>query len=339
MTAERPSAALRGARASAPATLPVVHSVAAPEALIAELAGPYRLAGARCELLQRGLNDTYLVRAGGERYVARVYRARSRPPAEIAYELELLLHLAARGLPVAVPIAGRDGRLQRPLAAPEGKRQLVLFSHADGAPLAWEREEHGEIAGRLAAGVHAAAADFACPHPRRPLDLDELVDRPLAAVRPFLAHRPGDWRELAGIAARLRERIAEAADAGLAWGVCHGDLGAGNIHVAQGGAATLFDFDFCGPGWPAFDLVAPWRLSARTGRAAVWQAFLRGYDRVRALSPADVGSVARLDAARHLWTLGMRATRAGEVGTSRMADWYLDRALSSLARMDDEAGG
>ena len=315
-----------------PGSLPVVYSTLSPDALLAELAGAHTIAGrARCELLQRGLNDTYLVRAGGERYIARLYRAGSHTPAEIAYELELLLHLAGRGVSVSVPIAWRDGRLQRPLAAPEGSRQLVLFSYAAGSPLAWEREEHSAIAGRLAASVHAAADDFACAHPRRPLDLEELVERPLAAVRPFLAHRPGDWRELVGIAARLRERIADAADAGLDWGVCHGDLGAGNLHVNERGAATLFDFDFCGPGWRAYDLVAPWRMSSHTAGGATWRAFLRGYGQVRRLSPIDRAAMPLLDMADRVWSLGLRAARAQVSGTARMADWYIDRVLASLS--------
>jgi Ser/Thr protein kinase RdoA (MazF antagonist) len=332
---------VRDVRAGGPQTAtrgpsPVTYSTLCPDALAAELVGAYELAArARCELLQRGLNDTYLVRAGGERYIARLYRAGSHTPAEIAYELELLLHLAGRGVSVSVPIAGRDGRLQRPLAAPEGARQLVLFSYAAGSPLAWEREEHSEIAGRLAARVHGAADDFACAHPRRPLDLEELVERPLAAVRPFLAHRPRDWGELVGIATRLGDRIAAAAEAGLDWGVCHGDLGAGNLHVTEEGAATLFDFDFCGPGWRAYDLVAPWRMSAGT-TGATWGAFLRGYQQVRGLSPMDRAAVALLDMAGRMSTLGLRATRAHHSGTARMADRYLDRVLSSLRRADEE---
>jgi Ser/Thr protein kinase RdoA (MazF antagonist) len=312
--------------------LPVVNSVPAPDALAAELAGAYALAGrVRCELLQRGLNDTYLVRAGGRRYVARIYRARWRPPAEIAYELELLEHLADKGVGVSAPIAGRDGLLQRSLVAPEGSRQLVLFSYAAGSPLAWERQEHSEIAGRLAASVHAAADDFACAHPRRALDLEELLERPLTAVRPFLAHRPGDWQELVGIAARLRERIAEAAASGLDWGVCHGDLGAGNLHVDERGRATLFDFDFCGPGWRAYDLVAPWRMSGRTVGGAVWRAFVRGYRQVRDLPATDGAAVAVLDTAGRMWSFGLRAARAQHSGTLRMSDRYLDRVLASLS--------
>jgi Ser/Thr protein kinase RdoA (MazF antagonist) len=339
MIARQPSTPARRQRARFP-IFPVINSVPAPDALAAELAGAYALPGrARCELLQRGLNDTYLVRARGDRYVARVYRARWRSPGEIAYELELLAHLAGRGVGVSVPIAGRDGRLQRSLAAPEGSRQLVLFSYAAGSPLAWEREEHSEIAGRLAASVHAGADDFACAHPRRALDLEELLERPLAAVRPFLAHRPGDWQELVGIAARLRERIADAADSGLDWGVCHGDLGAGNLHVVERGEATLFDFDFCGPGWRAYDLIAPWRMSGRTTGGAAWRAFLRGYGQVRALSPADRAAVPLLDMAGRVWSLGLRAARAHHSGTARMADWYLDRVLASLSGAAGAGGG
>jgi Ser/Thr protein kinase RdoA (MazF antagonist) len=276
----------------------------------------------------------------GGRYVARVYRARWRTPSEIAYELELLGHLAARGVPVSVPIPARDSTLARTLPAPEGPRQLVVFSYAQGRPLAWGEAAHCRLAGRLLAAVHAAADGFASAHARRPLDLGYLVDAPLAALRPFLAHRPADWAYLEGLAGRLRAR-AEAAGAGLDWGVCHGDFGAKNIHLADDVSPVIFDFDLCGPGWRVYDLSFVQWVAMDQNSSAIWEAFVRGYAEVRPLGAGDLAAVPLFHALCHLASLGVFAENVAEWGILDMSDWLLDRELAFFRRWDAEhpAGG
>jgi Ser/Thr protein kinase RdoA (MazF antagonist) len=282
------------------------------------------------------LNDTYLVSSGAERFVARVYRAGYRAPEEIGWELELLLHLAARGVPVSVPLRGGDGCLLRGLSAPEGSRQLVLFSYAAGVPLRWESERDSALAGRLAASVHAAADDFVSEAPRRALDLEELLERPLRAVEPFFAHRRDDFRWLVGMSASLGDRIALAADDGLDWGPCHGDFGVGNVHAANGRRVAIFDFDFAAPGWRAYDFVAAWRIGGREERSTAWRAFLRSYETTRAVPWPDQSAVGLLDAAARIWSFGLRATRARESGAARVSDSYIDEVLTSMQHQGGE---
>jgi Ser/Thr protein kinase RdoA (MazF antagonist) len=310
---------------------PVVSSVLAPDALLGELVSGYGLEEpVGCVLWQRGLNDTYLVSSGAERFVARVYRAGYRPVEEIGWELELLEHLAARGVSVSVPLRGGDGCLLRALPAPEGSRQLVLFSYAAGVPLRWESERDSALAGRLAASVHAAADDFVSEAPRRALDLEELLERPLRVLEPFLAHRPDDFRWLVGMSASLGGRIARAAENGLDWGPCHGDFGSGNVHAGGDRRATIFDFDFAAPGWRAYDFVAAWRIGGRDERSTAWRAFLRSYETTRALPWSDRSAVGLFDAAGRIWSFGLRATRARESGAARVNDSYIDGVLTSL---------
>ena len=59
------------------ASPPVVASVLAPEAVAALARERHDLPDGplECELLNRGFNDHYLLRAGGERFVLRVYAA------------------------------------------------------------------------------------------------------------------------------------------------------------------------------------------------------------------------------------------------------------------------
>jgi Ser/Thr protein kinase RdoA (MazF antagonist) len=313
--------------------LDVIYSTLSPAVVQKEAREVYDIGGAEsCHLLQSGINDTYLLKTHRDRYVMRVYRS-LRSPSDIQYELQLLAHLDARGVSVSVAILGRDGGTMRSLPAPEGTRRCVLFTYAPGRPMSWEREEHRYLAGRAAASMHDASADFVSSQHRRSFDLEYLLDRSLALVEPFLAHRPEDQRYLEGLVDRVRCRIADAAS-GLDWGPCHGDFGVGNLHVADA-TVTLFDFDFCGPGWRLYDLVGPWRISRADRDRLLWMAFQRGYAEKRSLTAHELAILPFLDVAERIHKLGLRAERAPLVGIRWMGDDYLDRELSRLHRWDD----
>jgi Ser/Thr protein kinase RdoA (MazF antagonist) len=286
-----------------------------------------------------GMNDTYLLTARGHRSIIRVYRARWRTPSEISYEMELLSHLAARGVSVSVPLAARDGSLIRPLSAAEGIRYLVLFTYARGTPLSWMEAEHCYRAGKLLAALHVASEDFGSEHERFRLDLGYLIDAPLAVVQPFMAHRPEDWRYLEGFAGRLRARAEAAVGADLDWGVCHGDFSStGNFHVAEDHTLTVFDFDLCGPGWRAYDLAPIQRAARGYKNSAIWDTFLKGYTETRPLAAADLAAVPLFHTVNHLWSLGMRAGNVAKWGALFMGDWYLDWQLTFFRNWEAEHG-
>jgi Ser/Thr protein kinase RdoA (MazF antagonist) len=315
---------------------PVIYSIPAAEALLAEVARVYAIdTPVTCQLLRRGLHDTYLVTTRDDRYIARVYRMGGRSLPEIAYELELLAHLAVKGVSVSLPIAARDGARSRPLLAPEGTRQLVLFTYAAGQPLSWNEEEHCYLAGRVLAAIHAASEGFVSQHVRFALDLAYLIDAPLAAIRPFLAHRPEDWRYLEGLAGRLRARVEAVAGRGLEWGVCHGDFG-GNIHIAADQTPRVFDFDFCGPGWRAYDFVAAYGFSTGWNRSGIWGAFLRGYTATRRLGAVDLAAVPLFRAISRLWSLGLRAENAIHRGALSVTPGHLDQRLTFFRKWEAE---
>ena len=92
----------------------VTYSILSADALMAEVAQAYAMdAPVSCQLLRRGLHDTYLLTMRDSRSIARIYRAWWRTPSDVAYELELLIHLTTQGVSVAVPIPTRDGYLSR----------------------------------------------------------------------------------------------------------------------------------------------------------------------------------------------------------------------------------
>jgi Ser/Thr protein kinase RdoA (MazF antagonist) len=326
----------RPARVPLPVTYSILSSDALGQRIVDEFDLPTEVA---CELVRPGSNDTYLVRAGRAEYVARVYGSRWRSLSEISYEVDLLIHLASRGVHVSLPIPGRDGARIRAVAAPEGLRYLVLFTRAPGKPLSWVDEDQCVLAGEVAAAIHRATDDFVSEHERFRLDLSYLIDASLSALHPFLAHRSADWRYVEQLAEKLRERALAAIDGGLDWGVCHSDLGNQNIYVSDEGLLTVIDFDLAGPGWRAYDFVAAQWLSSYESNSHVWQAFLHGYTRVRSLGPADLAAVDVFHGISRLWTVGLDARNAPRWGTLPMSDYYLDSYLRSLQEWEQDFGG
>ena len=313
--------------------LPASKSFLAPETLLAEIARTYAIGAATsCELLQPGANDTYLLKSGSTRYIARLYGADWRSLAEVRYELKLINHLAVKGVPVALPIADAQGRLVYSLPMAEGPRQLVLFTFAKGLPLAWDNPEHCALAGHVTATIHAAADDFATVHSRKDMDLNYLLECPMAMLRPYLADRPRDWEFLETLAGEVRARAEALIAGGLQWGVCHGDISSQNIRVAETRLDrrpdrwTAIDFDLSGPGWRVFDFVPAWRIAAGTKRPEVWDNFLRGYTQVRPVAAADLAAVPLFNGISRIWSFGMRARLVNQRGTAVLSgciDSYL----------------
>lgn len=293
-----------------------------------------------CALLRSYVNDVYAIATTAGDYILKVYRARWRSWSEIAYELDVLAHLTARGVAVAPAIPRRDGRRIGAIRAPEGLRYAVLFARAAGTkparPFTTTLYRHF---GRATARMHRALDDFASPHARVPLDLAHFLDRPLAALRPRLAGRPDDWAFLVSLAEKVRARIADLAASGLDWGVCHGDLTLDNLHVTLEGQITFYDFDSGGPGWRASDPCGVLRY-AIADRNGFWDAFLAGYGEVRPFGPADLAAVPYFAAAYGILDLGGRVGNwAAWSGRWMATEAYFDDALAGWRRWEVEQLG
>jgi Ser/Thr protein kinase RdoA (MazF antagonist) len=260
----------------------------------------------------------------------RVYRAGWRTLSDVLYEIDVLLHLERKGIPVSTPVPRRDGSLVREVLAPEGPRIAVLFTFAPG------REPHDEPGyddryGRAVASLHDALDDFSSLHPRFSLDFDHLLDQPLAAIRPLLQHRPDEWQYVEQLAERLHARLEALPLERLETGVCHGDFHGGNAHV-DGETITFFDFDCCGPGWRAYEVaVFRWNASSLRRRAEPpWEEFLAGYTAVRPLADLDLAAVSIFVAIRHIWWVGLQCGDVRDWGLAFRGDRFFDQQLRFL---------
>lgn len=297
----------------------ISYSTLSPSAVVSHISREYELGDlTSSDFLARGLNDTYRIQTADRSYAFRVYRAGWRSESEIQYELDVLLHLDRRGVSVSTPIAGKDGHLLYPIEQPEGTRYAVLFTYAEGEQSGALAETQARLFGTATAELHAASDDFLSHHARFSLDLEHLIDQPLSAVFPFLAHRPDDQQYLRELVTRIHDRI-EAIRAELDFGFCHGDLHSINA-AFDGETVTMFDFDCCGMGWRAYDIaVYRWLLELRT-LTSNWKPYLDAYQLLRPLREVDLSAVPLFVAARYIWILGLHTGNASFLGRSFMND-------------------
>ncbi len=314
---------------------PVVSSLLAPEALLTEVAHAYALDTLiSCRLLRAYVNDVYLLTTASDAYVLKVYRAHWRSRSEIAYELDVLSHLAATGIPTAPARRRRDGTLIGALRAAEGTRYGVLFAFAEGAkptpPFTAALYYHF---GQATARMHRALDGFASAHARVPLDLAYLIDQPLAALRPRLKRRPDDWAFLVRLADKVRARVTALGAVGLDWGVCHGDLSLDNVHVTDGDRFTFYDFDSGGPGWRACEPYGVLQYRPHDN----WEAFLEGYRASKRFGPVEVAAVPYFAAAMGIWGMGNRVRNwTAWSGLWLADDTYFDEQMAQWRQWDAE---
>jgi Ser/Thr protein kinase RdoA (MazF antagonist)/ribosomal protein S18 acetylase RimI-like enzyme len=296
---------------------------------------------ARCHFYTPGMNDTYQVQTqGGRIYYLRVYRTPRRTKEDVAYELDALRHLQRKGVPVAWPIARRDGGFITTVTAPEGRRHVALFTEAPGVEPSYEEDPAGMAAryGLSVAEMHNALDDFASPHRRAPLDLEHLIAAPLAAVTPFLDSRPADQAWLEQAAAAIAVRIETLPATALEQGFCHGDLQGYHAHLTDDGTLTHFDFDFCGHGYRAYDLaVFRWCALLSEKQNVWWEPYLTAYQELRTLADLDAQAIPLFVCARVIWHMGLHADNVSDWGTSGLNNAYFERQFRRLRTALSEA--
>ena len=302
-----------------PAAFAVTHSLLSPEALVERVLPGYGVGRVlHCRLFMHNLNDTYFVWSEAGRYALRVYRTGWRTDEQIRAELDAIERIASRvsqGIEVSRPLCPRTGDPVQSVQAPEGRRQVVLFTYAAGKESVQD-DAAARLYGRAAAQMHRATDGWASPHgsARPPIVLEALLERPLLVIEELLGEHPKERRFLLAQAERLRQRLASLPPERLDAGWCYGDFHGGNASF-DGEAVTFFDFDLCGEGWRAYD-VAVFRWGHTGGwipekkAASRWHAFLEGYAEHRTLDAFDLAAVPLFVMLRQYWFLGLVVSQA-----------------------------
>jgi Ser/Thr protein kinase RdoA (MazF antagonist) len=300
---------------------------------LAEVAlGAYDLQVLRLSPLQHWLNTTFRVDArspwhdAGEtaRYTLRIHRPGFQTAAMIRSELLWLAALCREtDLVVPEPVPTREGALLTTVATagvPEPRHCVVLR----WVPGRFRRTRLGATAleqvGTFMARLHRHAVRPGSRHAegfvppdgfvRQRWDHAGILGRALGvdAQKSRAALAPHARRVLDATAERVREAMETLGEGPGVFGLIHADLHQGNYLFHQG-AVCAIDFDTAGWGHYVYDVAVTFS-TLRTWKTypALRAAFLRGYRRVRPLSPAHEAHVETFIAARllahTLWLAG-----------------------------------
>ncbi len=243
---------------------------------------------------------------------------------ELPFYLQLMKHLAARGIPVPEPKADATGAILHTL---QGKPAAIVDRLRGSHRLAPEAA-HCASLGTMLARMHAAGSDFAMQQP----NLRGLPwwNETVPVVRPFLTDAQ---RALIDSELAFQQQLAtSAAYAALPRGAIHADLFRDNamFDATQSGdrLTGLFDFYFAGVDALLFDIAVclnDWCIDLASGRLVEERAavLVAAYNSVRRLTSNE----------RRLLPALMRGA-ALRFWLSRLWDLHLPRDASLLTAHD-----
>jgi len=320
---------------------PVIASTLSPQVLADEILPDFGIAPVmECKFFTGGFNDTFRAKTmDGKTYYLRAYRPQWRTLPDIQYELGMLNHLKNKGFPAARPLVYQDGNYFCAVAAPEGERYLAVFSECPGPEVSYDHEPE-RVARRYGQAVmqmHNAWDDFNSPHERFHKDLAHFIDMPLHNVKPFLAHRPNDWRYFQAFAEKVREQILALPADKLEMGVCHGDLQGYHAKVDSDGMLSFYDFDCGGYGYRVYDLaVFLWCCRLEDAVENRWASFLAGYQETRLLPKLEERAIPFFVCCRYLWHMGVHTQNSPDWGIGFLNDDYFDTHLKRLREAEKD---
>ncbi len=318
-----------------PSFFPVVHSVLDPAALLQEVAIHYDIGSpVECVLLRSWINEVYCVQTSHGRFILKVFRHDWRTYDEVAYEVELMQHLAICGVRVQPPMQTLSGGTVQLLSAPEGQRPVVLYPMLLGQPPLPPSEAVYRQVGYAIAHMHQALDSFVPTYSRRALDIRYLAQEPLSWLQPHFKDRQADWNFLVALVERVQTRLNELAQSGdLSWGPIHGDATLDNLLITQDQQIGIYDFDQSGPGWRAYELQGVFYWSWEIERSSFWASLLEGYNSVLPLSNADIAAMPCFPVLNKLWCMGFEAhVIAQNNGQWIVNEGYFDERLAGLRR-------
>ena len=247
---------------------------------------------------------------------------------QLPYYLELMGHLANKGILVPKPIANKHGEI---LFSLKGKPAAIV-SKLPGLSRLEPEAKHCALVGEMLAKMHLAGADF----PKTQANLRSLSWWQ-KTVPQVLAHLNESQKELLTTELATQETFFASDEyAGLPQGASHCDLFRDNVLFdPQGSSDTshdllggFFDFYFAGTDKWLFDLavtVNDWCLASNNKDldSARFNALMDAYQSVRPLTADE----------KTTWPMMIRAA-ALRFWISRLWDFYLPRDAQMLTPHD-----
>ena len=272
----------------------------------------------------------------------RVAPANWRSPEQLTGELDLLNFLNQHQLSVPQAVPQKDSTFIQAIHAPEGIRYAILFTLVPGVSPSMT-ETAGYQYGQAVAQLHILTDDYPSERAGFHFDPSDMMDEPLTRIETlFSAHR-NDYDYLLEIAPSLKQTTDTLSKTAPMYGICHGDLNAGNFHLDDKDGWSLVDFEYFGYGWRVFDIATFFNTQlidqGRTNDTKrILQAFLDGYQARRPLSQPELESLPDFVILRQLWLLGTSARYIPKstVGLDMYQRWIFQGVMPFIREwMDD----
>jgi len=315
---------------------PVISSTLSADHIGLLVAEKYGLVGdVSCTLLKTGINHSYLVKHVTNKFVFRLYSLNWRSDLEINEEIRLLNLLKEVKVSVSFPLKDVDNKYIQYLEAPEGIRQGLLFSFAEGdKQLNFSADLHFKV-GETMARIHKATFN---------LKLERITYTPEIVLQDSFLHLrkflPGDSDEMAWMVSAqqyLLDHINKADITQLRSGSVHLDIWFDNMNITKDGQITIFDFDFCGNGWLCYD-IAYYILQLHSTEKDVGQcdlkvkSFLNGYESVTKITDEERRILPMLGVNLYFFYLGIQCQRYDNWSNVFLNGTYLKRFINLLVR-------
>ena len=271
-----------------------------------------------CKGIAEGVeNSNYLLQTDAGQFILTLYEKRTKPE-DLPFFLELMEHLAARGLACPTPLHGRDGRALRELCG----RPAAMVTFLTGMSAKRLTLPHCASLGEAMAAMHLAGADF--PQSRAN-DLSVSGWRPL-----FEKARERADEVKPGLAAFIDAEL-DVLEANwprdLPAGLIHADLFPDNVFFHAEKVSGLIDFYFACTDALVYDIAIclnAWCFEPDGSfNATKARLMLNGYRKIRPLSADELQALpllARGAAMRFLLT--------------RLYDWLNTPAGAFVKRKD-----
>ncbi len=316
--------------------LPVQRSLLSASALAERVLTNYNLPGSpACHFWSRSINDTYLVTAGETKFILRVAPTGWRTYEHLAAEIDLLRFLHRQQIPAPQPIPQTDGTYVQTLLAPEGPRYAVAFTFVPNASSGPMTEIRSNRYGQAIAQLHVVTDNYPADQAGFRFDPQQMVDEPLARLKPLFAEHQADFDYLLEISAGLKETADKLPRSAPEYGICHGDVNNGNIHFNDYDDWALIDFEYFGYGWRVFDIATfinnqVYNLDKTKRTKRIRAAFLEGYQSVHPLSDIELEVLPAFVMLRQIWLLGVGARYWPNIGLGMFQDWVFKQCMASI---------
>lgn len=283
-------------------------------------------------------NLVYRIRIGDGPAYLRLTASSHRTREQLTAEVSLLLHLGRSGVPVSLPLAGRDGAFLYERSLDGTTYFACAFREAPGLP--YEELPPGSDswffadAGRTLARIHNALDDPACADCSRFPWRDDLWSR-------FAAYVPESERAAWVLFAELESRLSHLPVDSPGFGLVHGDFTIMNLRAVPG-QVTAFDFDSSCRHWRAYDLACflhYFGARAERDRMFAYDRFLEGYAALRPLTSGAVAQIPLFGKMRILYSFLVFAKEWGFEGLRPEQHAYFDLRRKLFAEPPTWPGG